>query len=187
MKQVFERLRLGGRVALYVAGFTLSLALDPETPLGAADWLLGLTLVWVAATWGGAREMVAVCGVAVAGIAIGLWTSAAGVPLWEDALNRLVAIAIAWMMVHVARARRVAEAERRRATEEVRVLQGLLPICAGCKAIRGGAGDWHALELYITEHSEAIFSHTYCPSCTEKYFSGLNEAGESPATRAGCA
>jgi len=49
-------------------------------------------------------------------------------------------------------------------------LQGLVPICSSCKSIRSDSGEWEKLERYISEHSEAEFSHGICPSCTEKLY-----------------
>jgi uncharacterized protein with PIN domain len=53
---------------------------------------------------------------------------------------------------------------------EVRMLHGILPICAHCKKIRKDEGDWIAMEKYISEHSEAQFSHGVCPDCRNKYY-----------------
>jgi len=47
----------------------------------------------------------------------------------------------------------------------VRVLSGLLPICAWCKRIRDEKEHWEQLEVYIHEHSEAQFTHGLCPDC----------------------
>jgi hypothetical protein len=58
---------------------------------------------------------------------------------------------------------------------EVKKLSGLLPICAGCKRIREGEGYWKQVELYISENSEAKFSHGICPECTKKYYPELAE------------
>lgn len=59
--------------------------------------------------------------------------------------------------------------ERNRQLEESRreihALQGILPICAGCKKIRDDEGFWQQVEVYISEHSEAEFSHGLCPEC----------------------
>ena len=52
----------------------------------------------------------------------------------------------------------------------MRVLQGLLPICAFCKRIRTPNDDWQQLERYITEHSEAEFTHGCCPECLERHY-----------------
>jgi ligand-binding sensor domain-containing protein len=56
------------------------------------------------------------------------------------------------------------------ALAEVKVLSGLLPICASCKQIRDDKGDWSQMEEYIHEHSEAQFSHGICPNCAEKLY-----------------
>jgi hypothetical protein len=47
--------------------------------------------------------------------------------------------------------------------------EGLLPICSGCKKIRDANGVWQRVENYIETHSEAQFTHGYCPECYEKY------------------
>lgn len=56
-------------------------------------------------------------------------------------------------------------AQLRNAVAEIRTLKGLLPICAWCKKIRTESGDWIELETYITENSEAHFSHGLCSNC----------------------
>ena len=53
---------------------------------------------------------------------------------------------------------------------QVKVLSGLIPICAGCKKVRDDAGYWNQVEGYIQEHSEATFSHGMCPDCVEDYY-----------------
>jgi PAS domain S-box-containing protein len=63
-------------------------------------------------------------------------------------------------------------AELQEALAEVKTLKGLLPICAWCKKIRTEAGDWTDLESYITENSEAHFSHGVCSECLPKLRSG---------------
>ncbi len=52
---------------------------------------------------------------------------------------------------------------------EVRTLKGLLPICSSCKKIRTDQGKWVQLERYISQNSEAEFSHGLCPTCLEVY------------------
>lgn len=56
-------------------------------------------------------------------------------------------------------------AELREALAKLKVLSGLLPICASCKNIRDEEGYWHRVEEYIRDHSEADFSHSVCPAC----------------------
>lgn len=54
--------------------------------------------------------------------------------------------------------------------KEIKFLEGFLPICAHCKKIRDGK-DWKSIEGYISDHSEALFSHGICPACFGKYYS----------------
>jgi AmiR/NasT family two-component response regulator len=56
------------------------------------------------------------------------------------------------------------------ALDNVKVLSGLLPICANCKSIRNDKGYWKAVEEYITENTEAHFSHSLCPACIDKLY-----------------
>ena len=49
-------------------------------------------------------------------------------------------------------------------------LEGLLPICSHCKSIRNEAGDWETLELFISDRSDADFSHGLCPSCAREHY-----------------
>jgi PAS domain S-box-containing protein len=54
--------------------------------------------------------------------------------------------------------------------EKVKILQGLLPICASCKKIRDAEGVWTPLETYIAEQSEADFTHGICPACMARLY-----------------
>ncbi len=54
--------------------------------------------------------------------------------------------------------------------KEVKRLSGLLPICSSCKKIRDDAGYWKKIEAYISEHSDATFSHGICPDCMKKLY-----------------
>ncbi len=56
------------------------------------------------------------------------------------------------------------------ALSKIKVLRGLLPICAHCKRIRDDKGYWGQLEVYIRDHSDAEFSHGICPDCAQKYY-----------------
>lgn len=57
-----------------------------------------------------------------------------------------------------------------KALAEVRTLQGLLPICARCKKIRDDQGYWKQLEVYISHHTDARFSHGLCPECIKALY-----------------
>jgi PleD family two-component response regulator len=52
----------------------------------------------------------------------------------------------------------------------VKILTGLLPICAACKKIRDDNGYWNQLEAYIEAHSDAEFTHGLCPECRRRLF-----------------
>jgi PAS domain S-box-containing protein len=56
------------------------------------------------------------------------------------------------------------------AREKVKILQGLLPICANCKKIRDERGVWQPFETYIVAKSEAHFTHGVCPDCMARLY-----------------
>ena len=56
------------------------------------------------------------------------------------------------------------------ALDNVKVLSGLLPICANCKKIRDDKGYWEAVDGYFTKHSDVQFTHGICPDCIEKFY-----------------
>jgi hypothetical protein len=57
-----------------------------------------------------------------------------------------------------------------RAEAQRKILGGLLPICAHCKRIRDDRGYWSQVESYVSQHSEAEFSHSLCPSCLREFY-----------------
>ena len=68
--------------------------------------------------------------------------------------------------------------ELRRAREEIQTLHGLLPICARCKRIRDTGGNWQVLESYISERSQAEFSHGICPECMHDLLSAKSPGSD---------
>ena len=76
-------------------------------------------------------------------------------------------------------------AERVRSLEvalgNVKLLQGLLPICSYCKSIRNDQNYWQQVETYFHDHAGMQFSHGHCPSCYERYIKpeldALEDAG----------
>jgi len=66
--------------------------------------------------------------------------------------------------------RHILELELREVTDTVKILSGLLPICAHCKSIRDDKGYWNKIEAYIQKHSEARFSHGLCESCVRELY-----------------
>ncbi|MBF0120040.1 MAG: hypothetical protein HQK79_14490 [Desulfobacterales bacterium] len=58
--------------------------------------------------------------------------------------------------------------------EKVKILEGVLPICASCKKIRDDKGDWHQFESYISKHTSTEFTHGLCPTCSKKLYPKLS-------------
>jgi hypothetical protein len=63
--------------------------------------------------------------------------------------------------------------ELQQALANVKTLHGLIPICASCKKIRDDQGYWTQLETYLTQHSDAEFSHSLCLDCMRKLYPDL--------------
>lgn len=57
-----------------------------------------------------------------------------------------------------------------KALDEVKTLEGMIPICSHCKKIRDDSGFWGNVEQYIAKHSNVDFSHGICPDCLQKYY-----------------
>lgn len=60
--------------------------------------------------------------------------------------------------------------------DQVRTLEGILPICSYCKKIRDERDDWKRLEEYIEDRSQAEFSHGICPECFARHRPDLDKA-----------
>jgi hypothetical protein len=71
------------------------------------------------------------------------------------------------------RSERDARMELERAHSEIRILRGLLPVCAHCRRIRTETGVWQPMEVFVSEHSEAQFSHGFCPDCMAYHYPDL--------------
>jgi PAS domain S-box-containing protein len=56
----------------------------------------------------------------------------------------------------------------REAFAKIKILTGLLPMCAWCKKVRDDQGYWKKVETYVQEHSDASFTHGICPDCLKK-------------------
>ena len=96
-----------------------------------------------------------------------------GYPLFDDA-GKMVQI-IEYCIDISERKQAAQEREKlildlQNALQEVKTLSGLLPICAACKKIRDDKGYWNILEQYISEHSDAEFTHGICPECAQKLY-----------------
>jgi CheY-like chemotaxis protein len=58
----------------------------------------------------------------------------------------------------------------RESLEQIKTLRGFIPICASCKKIRNDQGFWQQVEVYVSNHTEAEFSHGICPGCIKTLY-----------------
>lgn len=90
------------------------------------------------------------------------------VPFWKVLTNRGLALFAMWTIAILLNHRNVLLARREEALARIRLLEGLLPICAECKKIRDQADNWHRLETYLSAHSSLTFTHGICPECEKQ-------------------
>ncbi len=83
---------------------------------------------------------------------------------------------VLFSIVHDITERKKAEDERDKLINElkdalakVKTLSGLIPICCYCQKIRDDKGYWNQVADYISKHSEAKFTHGFCPECAENF------------------
>ena len=65
-------------------------------------------------------------------------------------------------------------AERVELNRRVVILEGMLPVCVGCKRIRDEHETWQALEQYVLFHSQDQISSELCPDCAARFEETLN-------------
>jgi len=53
---------------------------------------------------------------------------------------------------------------------EIQTLRGIVPICSFCKNIRDDKGYWEAVESFVSQRTEARFSHGVCPQCAREHY-----------------
>lgn len=88
-------------------------------------------------------------------------------PANEDELIARVNVGARVVRLQAALADRVRSLEE--ALANVKALQTLLPMCAYCKSVRNDQNYWEKVETYFTQHSGVSFTHSYCPTCYERY------------------
>jgi hypothetical protein len=78
-------------------------------------------------------------------------------------------------MVEALEEKRRTESLLRETQARVKHLEGIIPICMYCKKIRDDKASWQKIERYISDHSEAQFSHSICPECYKQVTADLAE------------
>jgi DNA-binding response OmpR family regulator len=94
-------------------------------------------------------------------------------PFHEAELRARLQVGARVVQLQGSLAERVRELED--ALSRVKQLQGLLPICSYCKKIRDDRNYWQQVEQYVTERTEARFTHGICPSCYERHVKAQRE------------
>jgi phosphoserine phosphatase RsbU/P len=67
----------------------------------------------------------------------------------------------------------------RKTLNRVKRLEGIIPICMYCKKIRDDQNSWNQLEKYISDHSEAMFSHGICPECHKEQMINIEKSRQN--------
>jgi len=64
------------------------------------------------------------------------------------------------------------------ALDDVKTLEGILPLCSYCKKIRDEKDEWQDVDSYIYTHSQADISHGICPECAKIHFPDYYEKND---------
>ena len=154
-----------GRVMAAYMLVLIIFGLDVLVPLGTEVSLLYLIPLGFVAMWSSPKQSTHVLVIAAV-CAVLTWVGFFLTPphaVWSAVANRLLAVTVIGFTVMLS-------VSRKRAEDDLTVLRGLLPICSYCKKIRDDRGSWEQIERYITDRSQADFSHGMCPDCEEKHF-----------------
>jgi hypothetical protein len=163
-----------------VACALLFFIVDLTLPLGVAGAVPYIIIV-LAAVWSFKKEWIVITSIICSLLTlIGFLYSPPGSELWKAVTNRALVLFTILIIAIVGLQRKKMEQkrddallEKEKALDDLKILKGLLPICASCKQIRDDKGHWTQLEHYIHEHSEAEFSHGLCPECARKLYPDL--------------
>jgi membrane-bound ClpP family serine protease len=155
----------------------LFFAADLVVPLGYAVGVLYIMVILLSLQSPQSRFMLHIAAGSSILIVVGFLLSPGGGEVWKGIFNRGIALLAIWTTAVISYHRKVLEEKRERAVRdrekamnELKVLRGLLPICASCKKIRNDQGYWTQMEAYIRDHSEANFSHSICPECAKRLY-----------------
>ena len=94
-------------------------------------------------------------------------------PFYRDELRVRVNVGMKTIDLQCKLTDRVAELEE--VLEQVKQLEGMLPICSYCKKIRDDEDTWLNIEQYVAQKTAVEFSHGICPPCYERVWPAANE------------
>ncbi|MBI3415917.1 MAG: hypothetical protein HY043_11495 [Verrucomicrobia bacterium] len=163
-------------------GYELNFFVFYFAPVYLAAWNLGLS---------GALAAAVTCGFVwyVADFLSGHSYSSPVFAVWNTFI-RLTSFVILGLILERLSRLVLLERERsnalRRCLYQIKVLEGLLPICTECKQIRSERGEWRQIEYYMGERMGLTFSHGYCPECEKKIIkqAGFTHSESMPVTSA---
>lgn len=141
-------------------------AVDLQYPYGVSISTLYVALVLI--TLGSPRRAftIIVALVCSALSLLGLFSyHIAGGDHWMSFVNRVIAIIAIWITAFLILLHKEAK-------EQIRTLQGLLPVCPTCKKIRDVKGNWSNVDQYLKQHQDVQVSQSVCPDCLKKYLAG---------------
>jgi len=135
----------------YFTGGAIQFPIAFIIPVGLASWFCSVRLGYILA-------------VALPTVRLGfafLWSG----PISQThvIVNLLIRLAVLLLIAYLA-------GKAARLTREVKLLKGILPVCSHCKKIRDQENNWQPIEGYISERSEADFSHGICPECAQIHY-----------------
>ncbi len=117
---------------------------------------------------------------ALTDIVFSMYTDVNGLLNFSGHIFKLLACGlIYWAVIHTGlrkpyyilfRELKINEEKLLQALSEIKTLTGILPICSSCKKIRDDKGYWEMVEVYISKHSDAKFSHGICNECAKKFY-----------------
>lgn len=136
--------------------------LDVFTPSGVLIPVLYTVPLLIALRSPRPQFFLMMAAVSIALTIIGFLVSPAGDILWMALTNRALAVLVIGVTA-------VFYLAHRRAADQLRTLQELLPFCASCRKVRDDKGYWKQLELYLQEHTGAQFTRSLCPDCAQKH------------------
>lgn len=150
----------------YLTGYDLSVSSFYVIPIFLSTWFCG-------------RQM----GILTSALSVTMWFLTdllaghvyphPGIPYWDALVRWGLFLVITYTLALLRTSQEKKEeliGELRTTLSKIKQLEGLLPICSFCKKIRDKNNQWHPLEYYISNHSEAQFSHTFCPRCGKEHY-----------------
>jgi hypothetical protein len=149
----------------FLAGYEVNFSIFYLVPIAFALWRIGKRFALASACVGATVWC-------ISDLATGHTFSNPIIPVWNATVSFsffviFIFLGDRWKNAYEEKKKLVTELEK--ALEDIKVLSGLIPICAWCKKVRDDAGYWHQVEAFIQERSEATFTHSICPTCMEKW------------------